>query len=145
MPASSRYVCGSPFYHPIFEAAVRNNLNIAMHQSYATETAVGLLPYYIEWHTAITQAWQCQLIGLVSHGVFDKYPDLRVSLLESSWTWMPSLMWRFDYNYDSTRREIPWVKRTPSEYIRDHVRISTQPMEYPDNPDHLYQMFEPHL
>lgn len=142
LPASSRSVLGESFYHPIYESAVRNNLTVAFHQSYATETAVGLPPYYIEWHTAIFQAWQCQLIGLVTHGVFEKYPELRVVMLESGWTWLPSLMWRFDYNYASLRREVPWVKRTPSEYIRDHVRLSTQPMEYPDDPNHLYRMFE---
>ena len=40
------------------------------------------------------------------------------------------------------RREVPWVKRMPSEYIREHVRISTQPMELADDPKQLYQMFE---
>lgn len=142
LPASSRTVLGQSFYHPIFEAAERNNLTVAFHQSYATQTAVGLPPYFIEWHTAISQAWQCQIIGLICHGVFEKYPGLRVSMLESGWTWLPSLMWRFDYNYESLRREVPWVKRTPSEYIRDHIRLSTQPMEYPDDPKDLYRMFE---
>jgi uncharacterized protein len=37
---------------------------------------------------------------------------------------------------------VPWVKRLPSEYIRDNVRATTQPMEYPENPDDLYRMFE---
>lgn len=142
LPAIPHDVLGRSYYHPIFEAAVRNNLIIAFHQGAHTATAVGLPPYYIEWHTAIPQNWQCQLIGLIAHGVFDKYPELRVVLVESGWTWMPSLMWRFDYNYRSLRREVPWVKRMPSEYIRENVRVSTQPMEYPENPEHLYQMFD---
>lgn len=142
MPASSRHNFGDEFYHPIYEAAQRNDLNVAFHQSYATETAFGLPNYYVEWHTGIFQAWQCQIIGLVCHGVFEKYPRLRVSMLESGWTWLPSLMWRFDYNYSSLRREIPWVKRRPSEYIKDHIRLATQPMEYPDDPQDLYRMFE---
>lgn len=142
LPASSRDTFGRSFYNPIFEAAVRNGLVVAFHQSNATETAVGLPSYYIEWHTAICQAWQSQLIGLVCHGVFDKYPELRVAMIESSWTWVPSTMWRLDHNYRSLRREVPWVKRMPSSYIREQVRFTTQPMEYPDNPEHLYRMFE---
>jgi predicted TIM-barrel fold metal-dependent hydrolase len=98
--------------------------------------------YYIEWHTAVSQVWQSQLIGLVCHGVFDKFPELRIVMIESSWTWVPSTMWRLDHNYRSLRREVPWVKRMPSEYIREQVRFTTQPMEYPENPEHLYQMFE---
>ncbi len=133
LPASTRDVLARSYYHPIFEAAVRNDLVVAFHQSNATETAVGLPPYYIEWHTAISQAWQSQLIGLVCHGVFDKYPGLRVTMIESSWTWVPSTMWRLDHNYRSLRREVPWVKRMPSAYIREQVRFTTQPMEYPEN------------
>ncbi len=142
LPVVPDHVFGNPFYHPIFEAAERNDLAIAFHQSNATETAVGLPPYYIEWHTAISQAWQCQLIGLIAHGVFDKFERLRVAMLESSWTWVPHLMWRFDHNYRSLRREVPWVKRMPSEYIRERVKFSTQPMEYPEDPEHLWRMFE---
>lgn len=141
LPASGD-VFGRPFYRPVFRAAARHGLAVAFHQSNATRTAVGLPPYYIEWHTAIFQAWQSQLIGLVCHGVFDEYPGLRVAMLESGWTWMPSLMWRFDQNYRSLRREVPWVKRMPSEYVREHVRVSTQPTEYPEDPRDLYRMFE---
>jgi predicted TIM-barrel fold metal-dependent hydrolase len=140
--ASTRDVFARSFYHPIFEAAMRNDLIVAFHHSNATETAVGLPTYYIEWHTAVSQAWQSQLIGLVCHGVFDRFPELRVVMIESSWTWVPSTMWRLDHNYRSLRREVPWVKRMPSEYIREQVRFTTQPMEYPENPEHLYQMFE---
>lgn len=142
LPASTRDVFARSFYRPIFEAAVRNDLTVAFHHTNSTETAVGLPTYYIEWHTAVSQAWQSQLIGLVCHGVFDEFPELRVVMLESSWTWVPSTMWRLDHNYRSLRREVPWVKRMPSEYIREQVRFTTQPMEYPEDPEDLYRMFE---
>lgn len=142
LPAAPHDVFGRAFYHPIFEAAERNGLVVGFHQSNHTQAAVGHPPYYIEWHTNISQAWQCQLVGLVAHGVFDRFEGLRVAMLESSWTWVPSLMWRFDHNYRSLRREVPWVKRMPSSYIRERVRFSTQPMEYPEDPKDLYRMFE---
>ena len=142
LPAVAHHVFGRPFYRPIFEAAQRNDLVVAFHQSGGTRTAVGLPPYYIEWHTAISQAWQSQLIGLIAGGVFDEFEELKVAMIESSWTWVPHLMWRFDYNYRSLRREVPWVRRLPSEYIRERVKFSTQPMEYPEDPGDLYRMFE---
>jgi predicted TIM-barrel fold metal-dependent hydrolase len=142
LPVISHDTFGRELYHPIYEAAVRNGLAVGFHQGAYIETAVGLPTYYVEWHTAICQAWQSQLISLVTHGVFDKFPDLRVVMIESSWTWLPHLMWRFDNNFRSLRREVPWVKRLPSEYIREQVKFTTQPMEFVENPSHLYQMFD---
>jgi len=142
LPVVSNDVFGREYYHPVYAAAQRNNLAVGFHQGANVETAVGLPPYYIEWHTAIEQAWQSQLIGLVVHGVFDKFPDLRVAMIESSWTWLPHLMWRFDHNYRSLRREIPWVTRLPSDIIRERVKFTTQPMELAENPEHLLQAFD---
>jgi predicted TIM-barrel fold metal-dependent hydrolase len=142
LPVISHDTLGRDYYHPVFEAAERNGLAVAFHQGATIQTAVGLPPYYLEWHTAICQAWQSQLISLVVGGIFEKLPDLRVVMVESSWTWLPHLMWRFDHNYRSLRREVPWVKRLPSEYIRDHVKFTTQPMEVAENPTHMYQMFD---
>jgi predicted TIM-barrel fold metal-dependent hydrolase len=35
------------------------------------------------------------------------------------------------------RAETPHVKRPPSEYVREHFWFTTQPIEEPDDPQHL--------
>ena len=55
---------------------------------------------------------------------------------------LPALLWRMDANFKSLRKETPWLKRLPSEYARDHIRMSTQPLENPDNKDHLWAVLE---
>ena len=120
---------GDPFYFPIFEAAQRNGLKIATHHTVYVEGALGMGRYYVERHMLIPQATMAQIISFVCAGVFDRFPELDVVCLEGGFTWLPHLMWRMDREYKSLRAEIPWVKRLPSEHIKERVRVSTQPVE----------------
>ena len=38
--------------------------------------------------------------------------------------------------------EVPHLKRKPSEYIRDHIWWTTQPMEDPERREHLFELIE---
>jgi predicted TIM-barrel fold metal-dependent hydrolase len=142
LPVAS-FSYGDPKYHPIFEAAERNGLHIAMHSSTHTTTALdnGHPRYYVDWHTLVPQAYMSQAVSLITNGVFEKYPRLKVLLLEGGFTWVPWLMWRFDFNFKSFKEEVPWVKRMPSDYLREHFYFATQPMEEAD-PKQMKQMIE---
>ena len=61
------------------------------------------------------QQCQCQLVSVIFHGVFEKYPDLRMVFIEGGFTWVPHILKRMDENYKSLRREIPWLTKLPSE------------------------------
>lgn len=120
---------GDPFYHPIFEAAQRHNLVIALHHHGEVHGALGQERYYIEWHINVPQGAMSMLNSLVCNGVFEKFPDLKFAVLESGYSWLPHIMWRMDQNYKSLHQEIPWVKSLPSKHIRERVKFSTQPVE----------------
>ena len=132
---------GKPFYHPIYEAAERNKLAIGFHLSGSTRSVLGLNPYFIDWYTTRIQNYQSIVSNMIVHGVFEKFPNLKVMMIEGGFSWVVPLMWRLDMTYRSFRREVPWLKRLPSEYIRDNFRFTTQPMEDPD-PKHMMQMIE---
>jgi predicted TIM-barrel fold metal-dependent hydrolase len=130
LPAINERQYGDPMYRPIFEAALRNQLVIALHHGNATRTVFGYPRYYIEWHSiAQPHCMMAQLVSLVFNGTFDKYPDLKVVCLETGFSWLPHLMWRLDRQYLQHREEVPWVLRKPSEHLRDNVLVGTQPME----------------
>lgn len=136
---------GKRYYWPIYEAAERHNLPIGIHAGGSPGnpiTPVGWPSYYIEDYVSLAQAFQSQLVSLVSEGVFAKFPGLMVVLIEGGFTWLPSLMWRLDKNWKGLRREVPWVDRLPSEIIRDHIRLTIQPVDEPPDPEYLLQIIE---
>lgn len=135
--ASSQTPLGQRAHWPVYAAAEAAGLPVAIHPGVAGAnplTAVGWPSHYIEDYAVSALALQSQLISLVSEGVFTVHPGLRVVLLESGVTWLPSLMWRFDKNWKGLRREVPWVDRPPSRVIREHVLLSVTPFDGPPDP-----------
>ena len=80
------------------------------------------------------------LVSFISHGVFDKFPALRLLLIEAGAAWLPSLLWRFDTEYKGLRREVPWLRRLPSEYVAEHVWLTTQPLEISPKREQLIEL-----
>ncbi|GAA2756294.1 amidohydrolase family protein [Actinopolymorpha rutila] len=145
LPVRAEAPLGKRRYWPIYEAAERHSLAVGIFAGGTSgnpSTPVGWPSYYLEDYVSYAQAFQAQVVSLVSEGVFTKYPNLRVVLTEAGFTWLPGLMWRFDKNWKGLRREVPWVDRPPSQIIRDHVRLTTQPLDEPDNSRHLVETIE---
>lgn len=143
MGSGARFPYGQRYYDPIYEAASSHNLPVAIHPGSegvgvsGPPTAVGYPSSYLEWHTNLVGSYIAHLISLVTEGTFVKFPNLKFVLLEGGIAWVPAILWRLDKNWKALRQTVPWVDRLPSEYVHEHFRISTQPMEEPDKPEHF--------
>ncbi|MEM7125608.1 MAG: amidohydrolase family protein [Chloroflexota bacterium] len=145
LPVRSYKTYGKRFYDPLYAAAVKFDLVLGINFGGApghAPTPVGWPSTYLEEHAGMAQVFQSQVTSMVTEGVFDRFPDLRVSLLEGGFAWMPSLMWRIDKEWKGLRANTPWVKRPPSDYMRDHIRLSVQPIGSPPEPDFILQTIE---
>jgi predicted TIM-barrel fold metal-dependent hydrolase len=40
-------------------------------------------------------------------------------------------LWRAIKSWRALRAEAPWMKRSPAEYVREHVRLTLQPFDAP--------------
>lgn len=134
LPVRSPMLYGNRHYFPLYEEAVRHDLAIALHFGGAPgnpPTGAGWPSYYLDEYAGMAQVFQSQVLNLIVEGVFDRFPTLRVVLLESGFSWLPALLWRMDKEWKGLGREVPWTKKLPSEYVREHIRLTTQPLDLP--------------
>jgi predicted TIM-barrel fold metal-dependent hydrolase len=148
MPSGARMPYGQRYYHPIYAAAVEHDLPVAIHPGSegvgvsGAPTAAGYPSSYFEWHTGLVSSYIAHLISLVTEGVFQKFPTLKLVLIEGGVSWLPPLLWRFDKNWRSLRQTTPWLDRPPSQVVAEHVRLTTQPLEEPDDAGDFRRMLE---
>ena len=145
LPVRSERPYGNRIYHPIFEAAVRHDLVVGLHFGGAAgnaPTSAGWPSTYVEEYVGMASAFQSQVLNLIVEGLFDKFPTLRIAMIEGGFTWLPALMWRIDKEWKGLKRETPWNKQLPSEYIREHLRFTIQPIDAPPDPEHFLQVLD---
>jgi predicted TIM-barrel fold metal-dependent hydrolase len=145
MNSRSTEPVGRQRYWPIFEAAESLGLPIGMHiggEAGHGPTASGWPSFYVEDHHGLVHTMQCQATSLVLEGVLERFPGLKIIMIEGGFAWIPALAWRLDAHWRKMASEVPQVKRPPSEYIRRNLYVSTQPMEEPADSKHLRQTLE---
>ena len=132
MLVSGEVTLGRRQLWPIYRLAERLELPIGIHAGSAyrhAPTAIGWPSYYVEDYVAQSAAFENQLQSMISEGVFAKFPLLKVVAIESGLTWLTGFVWRADKTWKGVRAEVPWVTRAPSEIVRDHVRLTVQPID----------------
>jgi uncharacterized protein len=131
---------------PLFAACEKHGLAIGIHAGSTyrhAPTYAGWPSYRVEDYVAQSGAFETQLLSLIAEGVFQKFPGLMVVLIESGFTWLPHFLWRTGKTWRGVRPEVPWIDRSPTELVRDHVRFTLQPVDAPKSqPDVLARTIE---
>ena len=145
MPVACEMMLGRSYYWPIYEAAVKHKLPVGLHAGsmfrYAP-TSGGWPSHHLHDYVAQSQIFEDQLLSLVSNGIFQKFPTLRVVLMESGVSWLPGFIWRSVKTWRGVRAEVPWVNRSPADLLREHVRLTVQPIDAPPDPKLLNRIID---
>lgn len=144
--AEPRPAWGDPMYDPVWAAATRHDLPVSCHLSRgAYETMpmppVGFPSYNHDFMVTYSMLAANQVMSLIFDGVFDRFPTLRIVLVEHAFSWILPLMWRMDTVYHARKSWVE-IKRKPSEYVKDHIRFTTQPLDYPEDKTELTRALE---
>jgi uncharacterized protein len=141
----TREPLGRRKYWKLYEAAEAHDLPVGIHfggWGGWPITPSGFASYYIEDTVGMATAFQEQVASLVFEGVFERFPRLKIVLIEGGFAWLLPLMWRLDRAWQLLRDEVPHVRRLPSEYVREHFWATTQPMEEPPRKQDLHELLE---
>ena len=136
---------GQRRYWPIYEAAAAAGLPVGIHafgNGGWPNTSSGWASYYIEEMVGHAMCQQVALTSLILEGVFERIPALKVVLIEGGMAWGASLAWRLDAQWKKLKRELPYLKKAPSEYMRTNVWFTTQPIEEPEPRQHLAEAMD---
>jgi len=145
LPVRSAIPYGNRLWWPLFEAAVAHELVVELHFGGSPglpPTASGWPTSWLEEYVDMASAFQSQLTSLVAEGTFERFPGLRLALIESGFAWLPAFLWRFDKGWRGLGREVPWARRAPSDYVREHVRVALQPVDGPPDPMELLRVID---
>lgn len=132
-------------YWPLYEAVTHYDIPFAIHPGGTgmhQTTGSGWPSYYFENHVNYPIGMFSHIASMIFEGVFDRWPSLRVVVLEGGWSWAVPFAWRLDNTWEVQRAEVPHLERKPSEYLFEHFWFSTQPMEEPTNPKWFRQLYE---
>ena len=123
---------GSKMYWPIYEEAEKLGCPLAVHVGCLSQLGMDTFSTYYAVHAlGHPVGIMIQAAGMVSHGVFERFPKLRVGFLEGGATWVPFLMDRLDRSFHDGHLQLgldgevlagPERGEKASAYFKKHIR-----------------------
>jgi uncharacterized protein len=140
IPTEAHRPYGQRNYLPIWEAAAACRLPVAVKADNGVgvdyfPTLNGLPRTHIEFSALHRDRSFFHLSSLIAEGVFERFPELRFVFVDGGFDLAVPLMWRMDMDYPIAYIEVPWLTRTPGDYLEANVRFVVDRMEGPPDDD----------
>ena len=119
-------------YDPLWAECERLNVPVAFHgggQNYLKpDFSLEIFDRLMMWHTfSQPLGIMAAAVSLTAGGVLERFPKLRVALLEGNCAWAPWLFYRLDEHYEWLgRMEAPDLTMKPSEYFLRNCFLSVE-------------------
>jgi predicted TIM-barrel fold metal-dependent hydrolase len=139
---------GDPSYDVMYSAAEKHDLPVVFHghvdafltdfprQNQALETYASVSALGHPWNQMLT------MTSLIEQGTPEKFPGLDFVFLESGLLWAAYMMFRLNKTFSMQPNASPLLEKDPEDYIRDKFYFGTQPLEEPNNPAMMEQIFD---
>lgn len=136
--AEHRPAWGHPKYDPVWAAATKHNIPVACHlgrgkHNLLPMSPVGYMTYNHDFMVTYSMLAANQVMSLIFDGTFERFPTLRIVFIEHAFSWILPLMWRMDAIYAARGADTAVLTKKPSEYVKDNIFFTTQPLDYPED------------
>ena len=117
-------------YMPLYRALEERNLVLSFHGGFSLgEHTTAPLNKFVAVHSIGFPLYHMiHVTNWLVNGLPERFPKLKVFLIEGGVAWIPFLMRRLDHEVMMRPSEAPLLQRLPSEYMRDFF-YTTQPLE----------------
>jgi uncharacterized protein len=125
------------YYDPLWAECERLDIPVTFHGGGQTwlkpDFSLEVLDKLMMWHTfGQPLGVMFVAVSLTGGGVFERFPRLRVGLLEGNCSWAPWLFYRLDEHWEWVGRyEVPELRRKPSEAFRTNCFLAVEADEIP--------------
>jgi len=123
---------GAKVYWPIYEEAEKLGCALAVHVGSLHHLGMdGFSTYYPVHALGHPFGIAIQAAGLLAHGIFERFPKIRVAFLEGGSTWVPFFLDRLDRSYHPSHLQVdldnqlvggPKAGEKASDYMRRQMR-----------------------
>jgi predicted TIM-barrel fold metal-dependent hydrolase len=123
---------GAKLYWPIYEEAEKLGCALAVHVGSLHHLGMdGFSTYYPVHALGHPFGIAIQAAGLLAHGIFERFPKMRVGFLEGGSTWVPFFLDRLDRSYHPSHLQVdldnqlvggPQPGEKASDYLRRQMR-----------------------
>ena len=123
---------GAKVYWPLYEEAEKLGCCLAVHGGCHHHFGMDSFSTYYPVH-ALGHPFgiMVQAASMLAHGIFDRFPKLRVAFLEGGATWVPFFMDRIDRSYNKAHFQVdltgellvgPKPNEKASDYFKRHIQ-----------------------
>jgi len=121
-------------YDPLWQSAVELGVPVCFHgiqAAYQEHVANRYLDNLMLMHAAAHPVEEMLALGgMITGGVFDRFPKLRAAFLEASCGWVPWWLWRLDEEHEKLgHADRVQLSKRPSETFREHCFVACEPDE----------------
>lgn len=140
VPMQSEAPYGHRRYLKVWETAARRQLPVVVHADGGSGIGFNPSPaarpkYRVEMEVLYPANFAYHLASLLAEGVFEQYPELTFVFADGGHDMLAPVIWRLDKDWRPNRADVPWMKRSPLEYVARNVRFCTNAYDRAEDED----------